>query len=308
MAIITSRTTEAAQIHSNQDICTGCGLCVQVCKDFSLEIVNGKVSQSTTPVFGCIGCGHCMAICPENAIKITGRDISPDDLLETTSDEVISYKALLNMFQKRRSIREFKDKAIPTEVLDKIINAASTAPMGLPPSDVNLLVFQSKTQLNNFAADFANYLKSMKWIVSNLFLGIMRPFWGKTNHDLFRGFVKPLIHTFTTTNIHDFNPITYNAPAAIYFYASPWADPADPIVAATTAMYAAEALGLGSCMIGSIHPLIQNGSKAASFRKRHGIRYKSREGVFLLLGYPAVKYRKSIQRRFSSVDFKTNNN
>ena len=37
------------------------------------------------------------------------------------------------------------------------------------------------------------------------------------------------------------NWVTYDAPLAIYFYGSPYCDPADPIVAATYAMLAAEA-------------------------------------------------------------------
>ena len=58
------------------------------------------------------------------------------------------------------------------------------------------------------------------------------------------------------------NVVNYDAPLAIYFYGSPYCDPADPIIAATYAMIAAEALGLGTCMLGAIHPLIQYGKSA----------------------------------------------
>ncbi len=96
------------------------------------------------------------------------------------------------------------------------------------------------------------------------------------------------------------NLITYDAPLAIYFYGSPYCEPADPIVAATTAMYAGESLGLGTCMLGGIHPLIQFGSKAGKFREKYGIKYKSREGLFVIFGYPSVDYRKGIRRTFAS--------
>jgi nitroreductase len=104
--------------------------------------------------------------------------------------------------------------------------------------------------------------------------------------------------------------LNYDAPLAIYFYGSPYVDPADPIVAATTAMYAAESLGLGACMLGAIHPLIRYGGKAKKFRTKYGIKYPSREGVFVIFGYPAVKYRKGLKRTFASVtivDNKQNN-
>ena len=72
------------------------------------------------------------------------------------------------------------------------------------------------------------------------------------------------------------NKINYDAPLAMYFYGSPYCDPADPIIAATYAMIAAETLGLGSCMLGAIHPFIQKGRKAAKFRNDHHIKYFSR--------------------------------
>ena len=72
-------------------------------------------------------------------------------------------------------------------------------------------------------------------------------------------------------------------------------------VAATAAIYAGEALGLGTCMLGGVHPLIQNGKKAMQFRKKYSIKYKSREGLIVIFGYPDVEYRKGIRRSFASV-------
>ena len=302
MAIPTSRTTEAAEIRIDTALCSGCGKCVQVCKDYSLILQNHKAAINPNPIFGCIACGHCMAICPEGAIEIYGRTTSPDDLFELPSMESTSrYEDFLALCQRRRSVREFKNKAIPPEIVEKILAAAVTSPMGLPPSDVNLLVFDNKEKNRKFVEDFCRYLLSMKWMVSDWFLALMRPFWGKTNDEVFRKFVKPAIAIYTSEMEKDINVVTYDAPLAIYFYASPYADPADPIVAATTAMYAAESLGLGTCMLGAIHPLIQNGKKAKQLREKYGIKYTSREGVFVIFGYPAVSYKKGIKRTFASV-------
>lgn len=113
--------------------------------------------------------------------------------------------------------------------------------------------------------------------------------------------MRPLFQIFTTNIKGGINLVNYDAPLSMYFYGSPYTDPADPIVAATYAMIAAESLGLGTCMIGSVHPLIQSGSKARKFRELHGIKFASREGVFVLFGYPAVKYNKGLTRTFASV-------
>ncbi|MDX2431878.1 MAG: nitroreductase family protein [Bacteroides sp.] len=301
MAIPTSRTKQKAEIVIHPEKCTGCGLCVSVCKDFSLELENEKVKISDNPIFGCIACGHCMAICPEGAIEIHGRTLSPDQLFDLPDrQKAANYDQILSLLQRRRSVREFQEKEVESEFLEKILSAARTAPMGLPPSDVNVLILDSKTKTRAFAKDFCTYLEGMQWFVSKWFLALMRPLWGKTNDELFKAFVKPVFKTYSSYMKEGINLVNYDAPLALYFYASPYADPADPVVAATYAMIAAESLGLGTCMLGAIHPLIQNGKSAKKFREDHGIKYPSREGLFVIFGHPSVKYNKGIKRTFAS--------
>lgn len=308
MAIPTSRTSEPATIHIETALCTGCGLCVEVCKDFSLCLENDKARVSNTAVFGCIGCGHCMAICPTGAIEVSGREISKEDLFDLPPRmSAANYEQLFALLQRRRSVRDFLDKEVAPEIVDKILDAARTSPMGLPPSDVNVLILDSKAKSRAFAVDFCDYLNGMRWLASKWFLTLMRPFWGKANDELFKGFVKPLFDVYIKNMHAGVNLVNYDAPLAIYFYGSTYSDPADPIVAATTAMYAAESLGLGTCMLGGMHPLIQNGKKAKRFREKHGIKYASREGLFVIFGYPAMKFRKGIKRTFASTTVMSNN-
>lgn len=302
MAIPTTRTKENGVIHVDPALCTGCGLCVEVCSDNSLVLLSEKAGPSDDALFGCIACGHCMAVCPEDAIRITGRAMPEQPLFELPSAaEKASYESLQVLLQRRRSIRKFKPQAVEAEKVQKILEAASTAPMGLPPSDVHVLVLNGKEQNQAFAKDYVEFLKGYKWFVSSWFLGLMRPFWGKSNDEMFRGFIRPLFKTYVGGMEKGQNNVTYDAPLAMYFYGSPYSDPADPIVAATFAMLAAESLGLGTCMLGAIHPMIQYGKKGKRFREKHGIKYPSREGLFVIFGYPAFKFRKGIRRTFAGV-------
>jgi nitroreductase len=242
-----------------------------------------------------------MAICPTGAIEIHGRTLSPEDLFDLPERKnAANYDQMLALLQRRRSVREFKNEDVSKDMTERILIAARTAPMGLPPSDVNVLILDSQSKSLAFAKDFCDYLEGMKWLVSPWFLALMRPFWGKANDEMFRYFMQPLFRIYTEEMKKGNNLVNYDAPLAMYFYGSPFTDPADPIVAATYAMIAGESLGLGTCMLGAVHPFIQNGAKARKFREVHGIKYPSREGVFVIFGHPAVKYKKGIRRTFAS--------
>ncbi len=303
MAIPTSRTKEPGVITVDAARCAGCGKCVAVCSDLSLELADGICRPSGHGIFECIGCGQCMAVCPEDAIEVHGRFLSPGDLFPLQSKEIsASYEALMGLLYRRRSIRKYKNLAVEPSLIDKVLEAAKTAPMGLPPSDVSVKVFDSKEKVRAFAEDFCRYLEKIKWISSRWFLALMKPFWGKETDELFRNFMRPLIDKYLSEMKRGENVVNYDAPVALYFYGSPYSDPGDPLIAATYAMIAAESLGLGTCMLGAVHPFIQNGRAAKKFREKHGIRCKSREGIFLIMGYPKAEFLKGIRRTFVSVN------
>jgi ferredoxin len=302
MAIPTTRTKETGNILLDIDKCNGCGKCVDVCKDFGLEIIDNKIARSETAVFGCIACGHCMMVCPSGVIAVEGRTLSPVQLFDLPDKNTVpSYESLLAMLQRRRSIREFKDKSVELKKINQILGAAQTAPMGLPPSDVHVLVLENKTQVRRFAQEFSNYLRNIRWMSSGWFLSLMRPFWGKATDEMMHEFIKPVFDIYVDDMAKGNNWINYDAPLAMYFYGSPYADPADPIIAATYAMLAGESLGLGTCMLGAMHPFIQNGKKARLFREKWGIKYPSREGLVVIFGYSNVHYQKGIKRTFADI-------
>ncbi len=302
MAIPTSRTKEAAKVTIDIDKCTGCGECVKACSDFSFEIVDKKVKLSDNSIFGCVACEHCMMACPTGVIAVEGRTLAPVQLFDLPDKKLLpTYESLMAMLNRRRSIREFKEREVEIEKINQILEAAQTAPMGIPPSDVHVLVLENKKQVRLFAEEFSVYLKSIRWMASNWFMALMRPFWGKPTDEMMRSFIKPVFDIYVDDMEKGNNWINYDAPLAMYFYGSAYNDPADPIIAATYAMLAGESLGLGTCMLGAVHPFIQNGKKARLFREKWGIKQKSREGLFVIFGYADVHYNKGVKRTFADI-------
>jgi hypothetical protein len=55
-------------------------------------------------------------------------------------------------------------------------------------------------------------------------------------------------------------------------------------------------------MLGGIHPFIQSGKAARRFREKYGIRFKSREGLFVIMGYSKLKFQSGIRRTFANID------
>jgi len=301
MAIITSRTSENGRITIDYERCNSCGLCIKICKDFSLKMENNKPVVSDHPLFGCIACGHCMAICPTQAIEVSGREMSSADLIDLSEmKNKSSYEQLKNLMAGRRSIRDFKDLEIGEELIGKIIDAAVSAPMGLPPSDVQLIVFKGKDKVREFSFDVLDYIGKKSWMFSVPMIWFWR-LAGKEAYQLMKSFAEPMIKFFAESKEKGENYLLYDAPLAMYFSASPYSDPADPHIPATYAMLAAESLGLGSCMIGSIHPFIQYGAK--NLKRKWNLPAKAPSGIVVIFGYPKYKFTSGIKRTFAEVKY-----
>jgi len=173
--------------------------------------------------------------------------------------------------------------------------------MGIPPSDVGVLVLHGAKANADFANNFAELVNSQKWIFSGPMLFLLRAFIAKTDYQMLKNFAGPAFLEIVKKIKEGKNMLTYSAPLSMYFYGSPFSDTADPILAATLAMCAGESLGLGTCCIGLVHPMVQNGKEAAKFREKYGIKHKSKSGIMVIFGYPSLRYQKGIKRSFASV-------
>lgn len=299
MAIKHSQYDEPGVVSVDPQTCKQCGQCVAICPADALRLVDGRVTVDPNSPFGCVACGHCMMICPNRSIAVGGRGTSPEDLLAMPPEEAkAAPEALAALMEGRRSIRHFTDAQVATDTLNAIIEMAASAPMGIPPWDVGCAVVRGRDQVRKLAGEimkgYAGFLKLFRpWVLS-----LMRPFMGRARYETYRTFIRPLAETLVEHHRRGEDVLFWNAPAVMIFHHSPYADAVDATIACTYAMLAAESLGLGTTMIGSAAPVLQRNKRLSASL---GIPEGNSAALVLILGYPAVRFQRTIRRRFSSV-------
>ena len=298
MAVVHSQYREAGRIRIDEQACTQCGQCAKICPTEVLALQDGRVLVRDSPL-GCIACGHCMMVCPEGSIAVTGRGISPEDLLPLPPlEERGNEDALAALMRARRSVRRFKDLEVDPALLDRIVAMASSGPMGIPPWDVGCVIVCGRERVREVANEiiqgYEGFLKFFKpWV-----LAVMRPFVRQATHEQFRHFIRPLAETYVAGRRQGKDLLFYGAPAVIVFHHSPYADSTDAAIACTYAMLAAESLGLGTTMIGAAAPMLVR-NKALC--RRLGVPEGHTPAIALIVGHPAVTFRRAVRRRFTHV-------
>lgn len=286
-------------IEFNNEKCTKCGLCIENCPGEYLIKQNNEIVVNTESQLGCIQCGNCMMACPNDAISVTGEGISKENVFYFNNN-LPEFAQLLTLLKKRRSARSFKNKEVPTEVINQILDAASTGAISIPPSEVKVLVIQGFDKVQRFKNDLFKSIKKMSKIFTPFVMAFLRPFIGKNDYKIYKEFVIPLFKSLIEADREGKDYLLYNAPVAIIFYTTAFADKEDAIIASTLANTAAESLGLSCCVIGSVAPVI-NSTK--EIKEKYGINKDEKAATAIILGYPNMNFKKGINRDFKEVRF-----
>jgi len=248
----------------------------------------------------CFRCGQCMAVCPVEAVAVDRLSYS-DDFFELPKPE--SYEeSFYNLICTRRAVRNFIDKPVPKEILEKIVKAISFAPPGFPPIKTSLIVVQNpeiiKQALPYMIDMFEMLVDAMGNPIKRYF--IKKEVGAKAFLTMQRHLIPLLIKRLPSLKDGTEDTITRGAPAMILFLCDRnGEDIRDEIhIAATYGMLAAHALGLGGTIMHIIPPPIE---RKKELREMFNVTDNQEVVSSLILGYPKYKYQRGISRKIENV-------
>ena len=245
--------------------CTRCGMCKNDCPDRVLS-----VTDKGAEYYGqfCVKCGHCVAICPQGAVSISGYDDEPETI---TTGQKVDSDTLLRLIKSRRSMRQFTEKDIPAEVVSQIIEAGRYTPTGGNKQGVSYVVIkEKKDECEKIAVSMLRRVQP-EMAATNPYMKNIEI----DDHFLFKG-----------------------APVVIVIKSI---DLLDGALAASSMELMSQSLGLGALYSGFFTFAVRQTSELTQML---AVAQGEEVVTTLVLGYPAVEYRRTAQRENATVIYR----
>ncbi len=285
----------------NPDFCSQCGQCIEVCPTglFYKDIMTKNVKYKLENSHFCIKCGHCMAICPNEAISINSIHYGKD--IKKIEDHF--QKVFFQLIKTRRSIRNFKNKLIPKEILEQIVKSISYAPFGYKQK-LELLIINDPKIMQNTLPELINLYDSLVKAFKNpIARKIIKIQVGQNTFKALKNHVVPIMKSrLPDLKSGEKDTILRNAPAMILFHVDTTSKYiiGDIYIAETYCFLAAHNLGLGATVIDLIAPAIEKNPK---LKQKFGIPLNNKILGAVILGYPKYQYKKYIKRNLLNVNW-----
>jgi len=272
-------------IDVNPDICKRCFTCTKTCP---MLIFAKKDKESIPDILNdnlqfCLLCGHCVAICPNGAI--THDSFPPGSIVPVRREVLPSAEQVIEMLRMRRSIREFKDKPVERDLIERVIDMARCAPSDHNRQSTEYVVVQDRSTLDKIIQLSSAYYDNLAKVFSN-----MAAQGGETPDFL------PELEGFVDILKTGEDLLLCGAPLFIAFHAEESLGfPAENAnIALCYAMLTGMSLGLGSFYTGFVVMACRNDRaipQLLSLPDNHQV-YGG-----LAMGYPRFKYKNWIQRK-----------
>jgi nitroreductase/NAD-dependent dihydropyrimidine dehydrogenase PreA subunit len=279
--------------------CTKDGLCAIVCPS---RIIVHREKVKIPEIVGeerCISCGHCVAICSSTAISHSAYP--PGTISPIQFEKMPSPDQVIELLRTRRSIREFRDKPLEKETIEKITTGARLAPSGHNSQSTEFLVVLDRAVLSQVSAVTIEYLKFEVGRLNNRFF---RTLVSLADRELVETGLKeiPVFDRMIRAFEAGADPILWGAPALLVFHARRSVGMAEinAHLALQNASLVAHSMGVGHFYTGWIVAACRVlGSRAWNRRIPDliGVPPENKIHGALALGYPVPRYKNWIERK-----------
>jgi len=276
----------------DKDKCISCGECIADCL---VGVLAAGDDGKAVPVGldRCIQCGHCACICPVDAVTLPAYDMN--NFPPVSSVTGINYDTLLAFLRERRSVRRYKEKLIPKEVVAKLIESARYAPTGNNRQGCRYSVIYGVEPVRQVAGVMVDYYASTIKMMGSFFgRRMIRAAIGKAGYKSLEHYL-PYFREVVKMHADGEDPIFFSAPLLIGISAEkgPYTAYDDCVIAGYHMVLAAGTLGLSSCINGFL-----TGTGRHSKEVRKAMNVPEGYGLFAAIGfgYPAVRYHRAPDR------------
>ena len=277
---------ENSKIRINIEDCIKCKICVDECSCYYFEDDSLCLIEDFEDF--CIECGHCVAVCPPNIIRL--KVYSAEEVIQLPEKENLpTFNLLANLFQTRRSRRQFKEAKVPKELIERILTIAGRySATGHNEQNVHFTIVQDRELLRKISEEcnlqISNLVKKFETKDGRESLKKVMP------EDIMEK-IEELIPSFKRKLIRiEQGKEVWRWDAELIIIHSP-KEAASLIenctLAAGQIMLAAETLGLGTCSLGYITAWLNQFRSVSKIVK---IPLKHIVGYTLAIGYPKAKY------------------
>ncbi len=287
----------------DHDLCTVCGLCIEVCPKDVITVIDGKI----TVVDGnCLLCSHCYAICGADAISFDPALLR--DLVFRTFHTAgvdrnkVSPEALVDFSRSRRSMRSYSDEPVPHGVLADLVEFAASAPSGSNCQNWEFTVINGRGGVFALAQKIQSFFEKLNSLVRNpviRYLSVLVA-GGKLLKYYKNNFSSVEMGLERAAAGRD--PLFHGAPSLVIIHGG--MEGSLPLEDGQYAAYnitlLAHAMGLGTCFIGYASETINKSSELKNYLK---IPEKNRVFAVLTVGYPGLMFERPALRKNYTVSF-----
>jgi len=278
----------------DQQLCKQCKLCIEVCPVNLLGVdAAGQVNFIAEREHLCLECGQCMAVCATEAVKI-GKYTYAENFTKLPRQHINS-EQFTALIAGRRSVRNYKQRPVPRELIRQAISSTDYAPYGAEPDKVEITVIHDRQVIEATLPAMEHFLDDIvKWVENPMAAYMIKH---KKGAELFNTLKHHLYPMAKAENykLKYGDRITRGAPALILFHAPTDAEEHtnNALIYATYVMLAIQAMGLGGAMNGIVPAAV---NKVPEVRQAFRIPADHEAVIALLMGYPQYKYSRSVNR------------